>query len=130
MLVINFSHPLTDSQQQQLEQLTGQAISRVVHRPAQFDPERSFPEQTRELIDSVGLSPEAWQTERLLVISPSLAAMACCVLAELHGRAGYFPPIIRLRPVAGRVPPEFQVAELIDLQEVRNTARTRRSLSL
>src|SRR5438034_5973581 len=49
---------------------------------------RPFAEQTRELIDSVGLSAEEWQTTPLLLNLPSLAPIAAAVLAEAHGRCG------------------------------------------
>jgi len=49
------------------------------------------------------------------------------LLAELHGRMGYFPPIVRLRPVPNALPPRFEVAEIINLQAVREAARTRRN---
>src|SRR5438034_9767456 len=84
---------------------------------------RPFVEQTRELIDGVGLSAEEWQTTPLLLNLPSLAPIAAAVLAEVHGRCGYFPPVLRLRPVAGGVPPRFEVAEVIDLRAVREEAR-------
>jgi hypothetical protein len=57
---------------------------------------------------------------------PSLNHIAACVLAELHGRMGYFPTILRMRPVAGSTPPQFEVAEIINLQAVRDQARTTR----
>jgi hypothetical protein len=39
---------------------------------------------------------------------------------------GYFPPIVRLKPVAGALPPRYEVAEVINLQGVRDTARKKR----
>lgn len=129
MFVINFSHPLTERQQRRLEELTGTPIARVIERPAQFDNDRPYAEQARELVDAAGLTADDWQRERLLVVPPSLAAIACCVLCELHGRTGYFLPLARLRPVPGSVPPEFEVAEVIDLHELRNAARIRRDVS-
>jgi len=48
-------------------------------------------------------------------------------MAELHGRMGYFPPLLRLKPVAGSVPPRFEVAEILDLQTARDEARRKRS---
>jgi len=48
------------------------------------------------------------------------------VLAELHGRCGYFPSILRLKPVAGSTPPRFEVAETVNLQAVRDTSREAR----
>jgi len=48
------------------------------------------------------------------------------LLAELHGRCGYFPPCIRLRPAQGPVPPQYEVAEVLNLQAVRDAARQKR----
>ena len=48
------------------------------------------------------------------------------MLAELHGRLGYFPPVLRLRPVEGALPPRFEVAEILNLQDVRDAARAKR----
>ena len=34
------------------------------------------------------------------VVPPALNFITAVLLAELHGRMGYFPAIVRLRPVA------------------------------
>jgi hypothetical protein len=78
------------------------------------------------LVDSVDLAPSDWQTQPLLVVPPSLNFIAVTLLAELHGRMGYFPPVVRLRPVAGSTPTRYEVAEIINLQQVRDEARSRR----
>jgi hypothetical protein len=39
---------------------------------------------------------------------------------------GYFPACLRLRPVAGARPPRYEVAELLDLQAMRDAARGKR----
>lgn len=51
---------------------------------------------------------------------------AVVLTAELHGRMGYFPAVLRLKPVPGSVPPRFEVAEILNLQAVRSEARARR----
>jgi hypothetical protein len=61
-----------------------------------------------------------------LVNLPGHNAVAALVLAELHGRMGYFPAVLRLRPVAGTTPPQVEVAEILNLQAVRDRARLRR----
>ena len=48
------------------------------------------------------------------------------LLAALHGRMGYFPPVIRLRPDAGSLPPRYEVVEILNLQAVRDAARQER----
>jgi len=47
-------------------------------------------------------------------------------LAALHGRMGYFPPVIRLRPAADSLPPRYEVVEILNLQAVRDAARQER----
>ncbi|MCS6846984.1 MAG: CRISPR-associated protein Csx15, partial [Anaerolineae bacterium] len=74
----------------------------------------------------IGLTPQQWQTERILVNLPSLNFIAACLLAELHGRMGYFPTIVRLRQVKDALPPQFEVAEVINLQAPRDEARVLR----
>ena len=65
-----------------------------------FDTQRPFEEQVKELIQGLGLTAAEFQPP-LLVNLPSLASIAALVLAELHGRLGHFPAILRLRPVEG-----------------------------
>jgi len=124
--IINFGHPLTEEQKQSIERITQASIEQIIAITPQFDNSLSYAEQCVELIDRVGLTPEQWQGLRLLVVPPSFAPIASCVIAELHGRMGYFPPIVRLRPIANCVPPQFEVAEIINLQAIREEARSRR----
>lgn len=126
MILINFSHPLTDDQLAQVEALSGQTVERVIDAPAHFDHARSFAGQTVELVEMCGLTPETWQSASILVNPPALNAIAVTLLAELHGRMGYFPACLRIRPVAGSTPPRYEVAEILDLQAQRDAARRRR----
>ncbi|GAB4440176.1 MAG: CRISPR-associated protein Csx15 [Anaerolineae bacterium] len=130
MILLNFAHPITDEQLRQLEALLGQPVTRVVDVPAHFDTGGPFVEQTVALVDRAaqlaGLTPETWQTVPLLVNPPSLNFITAALLAELHGRAGYFPPILRTRPLPDAIPPRFEVAEVINLQRLREAARGRR----
>jgi len=117
---------LTPKQVQQTGELIGQQVGRVMDIPTQFDHERPFDEQVRGLVDGIGLSAEQWQTTPLLVNPPALSAIAVALLAELHGRIGHFPAVLRLRPVAESMPLRYEVAEVIDLQVVRDKTRRRR----
>jgi hypothetical protein len=126
MLLLNFGHPLTEPQLAAVRALVREPVEGVKAVACQFDNDRPFGVQARALVDGVGLEAEGWQTTPLLLNLPSLAVIAAAVLAEIHGRAGYFPPVLRLRPVAGSVPPRFEVAEVIDLNLIRDEARKRR----
>jgi hypothetical protein len=126
MLLLNFSHPLTPEQVAQVEALAGAAVE-VRALAAYLDQARPLAEQAAALADAVGLSPDEWQTRPILVVPPSLNVLALGLLAELHGRCGYFLPVVRLRPVEGSTPPRFEVAEIVNLQSLREAARRRRS---
>lgn len=127
MLLLNFSHPLTDSQLARIRELVGRDIERVLAVPTQFDHARPFDEQIRELLATIPLTPEQWQTTPLLINPPSLATITAVLLAEIHGRCGYFPPILRLRPMSDTLPPCFEFAEILHLQRIRDAARSARA---
>ncbi len=126
MILLNFSHPLTDPQRSQIEALTRTTITREIAAMPQFDEQQPFAPQVEALLAEIDLTPAQWQGEPILVVLPSLNFIAALLLAELHGRMGYFPPAVRTKPVAGVVPRQFEVAEILDLQAIREEARTRR----
>ena len=84
------------------------------------------PALVERLLDAAGLTSEQWQTTPILVVLPSLNFIAAALLAELHGRMGNFPPIVRIRPVAESLPRRYEVAEILDLQAIRDAARRKR----
>ncbi|MBC7226536.1 MAG: hypothetical protein H5T61_04825, partial [Thermoflexales bacterium] len=122
MILLNFSHPLTPDHIAQIETLTGQRVERVVEIPTQIDPQQPLVPQVVALTDAAGLTPTEWQTLPLLINPPSLNFIAVTLLAELHGRCGYFPAHLRMRPRSGVTPPQYEVAEILDLQAVRDAA--------
>ncbi|MGQ9763006.1 MAG: CRISPR-associated protein Csx15 [Thermogutta sp.] len=123
--ILNFSHPLTPEQKKGIRAITGQRISKVLDLKLQFDNQRSFVDQTHEIFEQVSLTAKQWQAVSILVNPPAFAPIACMVLAVLHGKLGYFPPVMRLRPTAD-VPPKFEVAEIINLQKLREQSRQTR----
>jgi len=127
MIILNFSHPLTPEHLAQIEALTGQTVERVIEIPTHLDTDAPFGPQVAELVEQAGLSPAEWQTLPLLVVPPALNFAAVLLMAELHGRMGYFPPCVRIKPVPG-VPPRYAVAEILDLQGQREGARGRRGV--
>lgn len=126
MLILNFSHPLTKTQLGQIETLSGEKITEIRQIPAQFDHAAPFCEQIRALVDNVGLTSDEWQILPILIIPPAYNFGAVTLIAELHGRMGYFPPIVRIRPVEKTATAQFEVAEIIPLQIVRESARSQR----
>lgn len=128
MILLNFTHPITAAQRSQIETLTGRSIDRIVDRMPQFEDAQPLANQVHELVDNVDLSSQEWQTLPLLVNPPGLAPAALCLLAEIHGRTGYFPATLRIRPVEDTIPRQFEVAEILDLQQIRDRSRRQRAL--
>ena len=127
MILLNLSHPLTPEHLSQIETLTGRKIDRVIELHSQIDPQQPLAQQVMDLVNQVGLSPTDWQTLPLLVNPPPLNFIAVVLLAELHGRCGYFPAHLRMRPIQNSLPPQYEVAEVLNLQELRDGARKKRS---
>ena len=126
MLILNFTHPLTEDQQVKIEQVTGYAIKRILNISSKMDDTQPFGQQVAIQADSVNLTPEQWQQEFILINPLVYVPAASVLIAELHGRMGYFPAIIRTRPIPNSTPLQFEVAEIINLQNVRDNARERR----
>lgn len=70
--------------------------------------------------------PNEWQTIPLVVVHAGYAPAWSILLAELHGRLGYFPSIVRLRPATTDTGEIYEVAEIVPLREIRNRARAKR----
>ena len=125
MLILNFTHPLTSEQRAQIEALAHTSIEEVRTIRVQIDQAEPLQPQITAIVDAVGLSSEEWQTRSLLINPPGYAPAAFVLLAELHGRIGHFPSLIRLRPKPGPLT-RYEVAELLNLQTIREAARKRR----
>jgi len=119
--ICNFSHPLRPDHLRQIEDLLGAEVGQLIERTASFDDRRPFAAQAASLVASIPLRAADWQSQRLVVNLPGHHAIAALVLAELHGRTGGFPPVLRL----ARVPPHhgYAVVEILDLQAVRQAGR-------
>ena len=124
--VVNFSHPLTEEQLAQIEAICKDKVGQVFEARSFMDEYRDFESQVDEMISQIPLTPEAWQRERILVNLPGYSPACAVMLATLGGLMGYLPTIIRLRPAKDVIPPIFEVAELINLQSVRDRTRKMR----
>ncbi|MBK8799138.1 MAG: hypothetical protein IPM07_23800 [Anaerolineales bacterium] len=126
MILLNFSHPITESQRGQIEALAGEPVADLREYSIHFDEQQPFGAQLDALMAGIDLRQAQWQGEPILVVLPSLNFIAAALLAELHGRMGYFPPVVRTRPAAGSGPRRYEVAEMLDLQSIRESARRSR----
>ncbi len=124
MYIVNFGHPITDEQREQLEATVGLQTTETKNVKVQVDMDQPLAPQIAALVDTIGFTAEEWQNKSIVVNLPGLSTAAAVLIAELHGRMGYFPPVVRLKQEG--TPPRFVVAEVINLANVRNAARQRR----
>lgn len=125
-LLLNFSHPLTDEQRQDLEKRIG-SVPEERKIEVQVPPQTSMTQAATALVDGLNLSAEQWQITPLLIVPPGFSILASVLLAELHGRIGHFPTVVVIRSVPDAPVQTYAIAELINLQQVRERARERRS---
>ena len=123
--LLNFARVFTPEQQQALEMMLGERLARIMHQSIEFDDARPYGPQCVTLADAVGLTKHEWETLPIIVNPPGIAPGALCLLSELHGRMGHFPTLVRLCPRPACNPPIYDVAELINLQALRDAARGR-----
>lgn len=126
MIILNFSHPITNEHLAQVKDLAGQEVERVIDVPTQIDPGRRLDEQIVELADRAGLTSREWQTMPLLINLPGYAPAAAALLAELHGRMGHFSSILWIQPIEGSISGRYRVVGVINLDAIRRAARNRR----
>lgn len=126
MLLLNFAHPITPDQMRRVLEIVGHTNITVHDIPTQIDNSQPLVPQVVALVDKCPISSVTWQATPIMVNLPGYAPVAGALLAELHGRMGHFPTMIRLRPVAGSTPTVFEVAELVNLQAIREASRERR----
>lgn len=127
MHILNFAYPITDLQLEQINTLLKpQTVEEVYTIPVQFDPTVNFQPQLETLLSGIPLTTEELQSLPILINLPSLNSIAVMLLTSLHGRMGYFPSILRLRSKPNQTPPVFEVAEIINLQALRDQSRSER----
>lgn len=130
MLVLNYSrHKLTPEQLEQLSRKIGEIPGST---PQPFDVRELYRDinetnkiesEVVTLAEAAQLTHDEWAARSLIVLLPDLAIAAATLLAEIHGRRGEFPPLLRRRRLDSLLG-GFEIAEVVGLQQVRNIARS------
>ena len=123
MILVNFSHPVTEKQLDQIEEMIG-IRPELKTVPVQIDPSLPLKDEIDRIVSSAGLTSEEWQTIPIIVNLPGLSVLSGGIIAELHGRMGHFPDILRLKPMENIQ--GYDVAEIVSLQRIRDQARMKR----
>src|SRR5260370_11534085 len=129
ILVLNFTHPLTEQQRAQIEELAGATIEDVITVPTLVNEEEPLGQQITGLVDAIGLSSDDWRRRNILINPPGYTPAATLLLAEIHVRSGHFPTLLHMRPKHVSVTC-YEVVELLNLQTVRDAARTSSDTSM
>ena len=122
ILLLNFTHPLSEQQREQIEELAGTPIDEVLTVAMQIDETEPLSPQITRLVDAAGLSNEDWDRRHILINPPGYAPAAFLLLAEIHGRMGHFPTFVRFRPKHGSVT-SYEAVDILNLQTIRDAAR-------
>jgi len=127
IIVLNFStHPLTSEQKRQIERKDKVFIGEIIEVPAHFIPDSPLKQQVEELIQKTDLTPGEWSSQNLYLILPGLAPASAAVLSYIHGLRGSFPKVVWIYQ-STEDPTLFEVVQIINLQEFRDTARKKRT---
>lgn len=124
--VLNFSHPLSGAQIDRLGALAERQVQ-VDQITLQVDHEEPLGPQALAWLRAAGLGQAELSGAPLLVVPPGYAPAASALLAALHGLLGHFPTLVRVRPVREGNTTSYEVAELVDLQALRDQAREGRA---
>ena len=127
MIILNFSHPLTDKQQEQIKMVTNTSDSewnrsQVLRVDCYIDIDRNLDNQIEKILSRI---PDIWNN-RILVVPPPIAHSAILISLGVYAKCGYFPEAIRIKKKRRSKPPEYVVAEIIELQSFKDRMRAKR----
>jgi hypothetical protein len=126
VIVVNLSgHAMSDEWQRQLHS-HGYFIEELIEQPTHFANEPIIP-QIDALLIQIGLTIEEWNTKRIVLLPPGLAAPSVTLMARIHGLCGHFPDVIWVQRAVDHAA-TFRIGEYIELQSLRDEARQTRIL--
>lgn len=120
VVVLNFSHPITEVQKGEIAGLLGVTpfdvkVREGLSKQYRYVTTLNLVEQVRDQVADARLAPSNWQEKLIIVNLPAHSGGAMIALAEMHGRMGYFPTVLRIE----RAEDGFHFTEAIDLEQLR-----------
>jgi len=127
MIVINMKHGMNDAQRRNLARLLAIPVQDIDERVLvpTFDLVGELVPQVLALVD--GLITTETLLEEIALIAPSVAEAALIVAVYVHGKLGYWPPILRMAQTQGLPTPRWDVVEVVRLGLVGQTVRVQRT---
>lgn len=128
MIILNFSHPLTQEQKEQIRQKAGISKndwnnSRVIRVNCYINIEKDLPRQINQILENI---PNYVWNGHVMIVPPPIAHSAILISIGIRERCGYYPQAIRIKRVTKSLPPKFVVAEVIDLNNFKEKSRSMR----
>lgn len=128
MKILNFSHAISPEQLGQLREL-GLEVARevIIGIQTNLDLAQPLEAQVVALVEGVGWTRAEWETTPFVTVLPSHPDIAVLVAAEIEGRSGHLPAVLRRKPVKDDKTglTRFEVVEITNPYELRNQARKR-----
>lgn len=124
MTILNLASQLSSDDVSAVAALSGRKPRRVVNVVPNFVESEPLGPQVRELLDGLGFSSADWEKQSIILNLPPDPAASALIVAEIAGRRGRTPSVIRWRTAPGGQGRE--PAEVISLHEIRKEARHQR----
>jgi hypothetical protein len=115
MKVLNFAHPITESQLTELATLLYEEVEflDVVDISVQIDFRQDIKEQIDQILNNCSVE---WDAEDYVVRLPGMSFAAAMIVVEIYKRSEFFPQIIILARDETSAVPAFYVKEVVDLE--------------
>jgi hypothetical protein len=115
MLLLNFGSKIGQIEIEQINALSHDKITEWVYLPVDPYNQAPFQQQLSGLYKKAKLTNEDFMKQTLVLNLPASALNAAIILADIHGRTGKFPLVIRLRPAMFGIRVRSDVVDLLDL---------------
>jgi hypothetical protein len=124
MTILNLASPLSSEDTSIIAALCGRKARRVVDVAAAFSETDPLAPQVRAMLDGLGFSSSDWQNQSIVLNLPPDPVASALIVAEIAGRRGRTPSVVRWKRTAGAT--RMEPAEVISLHEIRKEARHQR----
>ncbi len=130
MILINYNRPLKPDQINQVEAIIHEGIERVIDLGVpELDVDAPVQPQLKALTKRLERLDLDLQKEPVIILLPPQNYQAVMVMADLHGRMGYFPRVIRtLLRTGGGLFPRHDAVEVLDPQALEDLSAPSRDV--